>query len=271
MNWIREHKLIVGIIAAVVVLAVICCISFSRGGGSGIAGKGTNGAVSAGEGAVTGGMLKIESIFSGIFNYRSVVDENVALREEVAKLEQQLLDEKMSNDQLKQLKDLSKALNYKAAKNRELVSADITSFDNSNWINIFVINRGASDGIAKDDVVVNGTGLVGRVLECGKSWSKIVSVVDENSNTSFMVSRDTEILGILSGDGRGGLDGYVLDADSGIIEGDVLLSSGMGMYPSGIEIGTVTAVNYNSDTQLKMITVKPSVNFRGILKVAVMI
>ena len=85
-----------------------------------------------------------------------------------------------------------------------------------------------------------------------------------------MVSRDTEILGILSGDGRGGLDGYVLDADSGIIEGDVLLSSGMGMYPSA-SIGTVTAVNYNSDTQLKMITVKPSVNFRGILKVAVII
>ena len=55
MNWIREHKLIVGIIAAVIVLAVICCISFSRGGGSGIAGKGANGAVSAGEGAVTGG------------------------------------------------------------------------------------------------------------------------------------------------------------------------------------------------------------------------
>ena len=91
MNWIREHKLIVGIIAAVVVLAVICCISFSRGGGSGIAGQGTNGAVSAGEGAVTGGMSKIESIFSGIFNYRSVVDENAALREDVAKLEQQLL------------------------------------------------------------------------------------------------------------------------------------------------------------------------------------
>ncbi len=45
----------------------------------------------------------------------------------------------------------------------------------------------------------------------------------------------------------------------------------MGMYPSGIEIGTVTAVNYNSDTQLKMITVKPSVNFRGIRKVAVII
>ena len=177
----------------------------------------------------------------------------------------------MSNDQLKQLKELSKALDYKAAKNRTLVSADITSFDNSNWINTFVINRGTSDGIAKDDVVVNGTGLVGRVLECGKSWAKVVSVVDENSNTSFMVSRDTEILGILSGDGRGGLDGYVLDADSGIIEGDVLLSSGMGMYPSGIEIGTVTAVNYNSDTQLKMITVKPSVNFRGILKVAVII
>lgn len=271
MNWIRSHKLILGIISALLVLIIICCISFGRGGGSGIAGKGINGAAAAGEGAITGSMSRIESFLSGIFNYRSVVEENTALREEVAKLEQELLDEKMSNDQLKQLKELSKTLDYKAAADREIVSADITSFDQSNWINTFIINRGASDGIEKDDVVVNGTGLVGRVIECGKSWSKVVSIVDENSNTSFMVSRDTEILGMLSGDGKGGLGGYVLDADAGIIEGDVLLSSGMGMYPSGIEIGTVTGIKYNSDTQLKMITVEPAVNFRGILKVAVIL
>ncbi len=271
MNWIREHKLIAGIIIAIIVLIVICCISFSRGGGSGIAGKGTNGAVSAGEGAITGSMSKIESILSGIFNYKSVVEENNALREEVADLEQQLLDEKLSKDQLNQLTELSKALNYEAAEDKELVSADITSFDNSNWINTFVINRGASDGISEDDVVVSGTGLVGRVLECGKSWSKVVSIVDENSNTSFMVLRDTEVLGLLSGDGKGGLEGYVLDADSGIIVGDTLVSSGMGMYPSGIEIGTVTEVNYNSDTKIKMINVKPSVNFKGLLKVAVIL
>ena len=271
MNWIREHKVIVGIAGAIIAIAVICCISFRGGGGSGMAGKAVNGAVTASEKGVTGVLGGIERVFRGVFNYQSVLDENKALREEVERLEKELLDEKMTGEQLRQLKQLSKALNYRAVEKGQLVSADITSFDGSRWINVFTINRGSEDGIEVDDVAVCGTGLVGRVSECGKSWAKIVSIADDGGKTSFAVLRDTDILGILSGDGAGALSGYVLDADAGIIKGDVLVTSGMGMYPLGIEIGTVTEVEYNSDTKLKMIKVEPAADFKGMMKVAVII
>lgn len=270
MRWIREHKIITGIVAVILALAVIFGISFASGG-SGIAGRTIGEAVAAGEDAGNSGVSGIKKTFSGIFAYRSLQEENEALKEEVSKLEQELLEAEVTKEQIRQLKELSKSLNYKAVEKGDVVSADIISFDGTSWLNSFTINAGSKDGIRKDDVVVCGTGLVGRISETGKHWAKVTAVVDENSKTSFTVKRDSDILGMLSGDGKGELSGYVLDADDGIIEGDTLLTSGMGMYPSGIEIGIVTSVDYNSDTQLKNVTVEPSADFRGITKVTVII
>ena len=268
MRWIRAHKIITCILAIIVALAIIFGISLSSGG-SGFAGKGVNGAVTAGEEVANSGMSGARNFFTGILSFRELQAENEALRAEVEKLQKEILDAEVTKDQLKQLKSLSKSLDYKAAKKGEPVAADITAFDGSTWINTFTINRGSSSGIEKNDVVICGKGLVGRVTEVGKKWAKINAVVDENSKTSFSVMRDSDILGMVTGDGRGGLSGYVLDADSEIIEGDTLITTGMGMYPAGIEMGTVTEVEYNADTQIKNIKVLPSVNFRSMTKVVV--
>lgn len=270
MRWIREHKIITSIVAVILALAIIFGISFASGGND-IISRSAGEAVAAGEDAANSGISGIKNTFSGIFAYKKLQEENAELKEEVEKLKQDLLDAEVTKEQIKQLKSLSKSLNYKAVKKGDVVSADIISFDGTTWMNSFTINAGSKAGIRKNDVVVCGTGLVGRVSAIGKNWAKVSAVVDENSKTSFTVKRDSDILGMLSGDGKGELTGYVLDADDGIIEGDTLLTSGMGMYPLGIEIGVVTAVDYNSDTQLKNVTVEPSADFRGITKVTVII
>lgn len=270
MRWIKEHKLITCIVAVILALAVIFGISLSSGG-SGIAGKSVNGAVAAGEEVTNSGMSGIKGVFTGVLRFKELQAENEALRAEVEKLQGEIIEAEVSKEQIKQLKSLSKALDYKAVEKGDPVAADIIAFDGSTWLNTFTINRGTNAGIEKNDVVVCGTGLVGRVKEAGKNWAKVVAVVDENSKTSFTVMRDSEILGMVTGDGKGKLSGYVLDADSSIIEGDVLLTTGMGMYPAGIEMGTVTKVDYNADTQIKNIKVEPSVNFRGITKVVVIV
>ena len=54
------------------------------------------------------------------------------------------------------------------------------------------------------------------------------------------------------------------------MEGDVLLSTGIGMYPEGIEIGRTTSVVYNSDAQLMTIQAEPSVDFQNLRKVVVL-
>lgn len=269
MKWIRRHKIITSVLAVLLVLLIVFVVSLVHGSIG--ADRATNGAVTAASSKATEEVNGFKGFLRGIFNYKEVLAENDALKKENEELKIALSDNELSQKELKQLKELSDALNYKAVEKGEIVSANIVSFDGSTWINAFTINRGTKDGIKVDDVVINGDGLVGRVTDAGKNWAKVVSVANDNNNTSFYVSRDNDILGMLNGNGKGGLTGYVFNAHSGIIEGDVLKTSGMGIYPEGIDIGTVTGVEYNSDTQLKVITVKSDVDFKSLSKVMVII
>ena len=63
----------------------------------------------------------------------------------------------------------------------------------------------------------------------------------------------------------------MLDEDSTVAEGDILLTSGMGTYPEGIEIGSVRSVTSNSNTLIKEITVEPSVDLNSLRKVSVIL
>jgi rod shape-determining protein MreC len=47
-------------------------------------------------------------------------------------------------------------------------------------------------------VVINGDGLIGRVLDVGSNWAKVISVIDESNSVSFKVFRDLKLLGILN-------------------------------------------------------------------------
>jgi rod shape-determining protein MreC len=147
----------------------------------------------------------------------------------------------------------------------------VIATDGSLWYNIFTINVGTSQGVHKNAVVINGDGLIGIVLDVGPDWSKVISIVDEYNNVSFQAYRDLGLLGILSGDGTGALTGYMLDAEAPIIEGDVLISSGLELYPRGIPIGKVSQVTWDKDALLRTILVEPAVNFSNIQKVAVII
>ena len=96
----------------------------------------------------------------------------------------------------------------------------------------------------------------------------MISLIDEDCDVSFKLVRDRKQLGIVSGSAGGGIVGYMMDADSTVSEGDIIVTSGLGLYPEGISIGNVV---YNSNTLLKEITVEPVVNFKGLEKVAVII
>ena len=63
----------------------------------------------------------------------------------------------------------------------------------------------------------------------------------------------------------------MLDSEAKIHEGDELITSGMGVYPAGIEIGKVTKVRYDSDEQLLRVDIKPSVEFESLQKVSVIL
>ena len=272
MNWLREHKTLTVILSIFFALMVISVISYQNIGNSTTLGRGINRVVTLIQGPVSNAGNGVKSGVTGIFQFRSILQENQELKEQISDLNREVIRNKLSEAELEELRNLSKVLGYEnVTPDYSLVTADVAAMDGSNWFNLFTINTGTEKGIYKDAVVVNGDGLIGRVLDTGPGWSKVISVIDESNSVSFKVSRDMQLLGILSGDGKGELAGYMIDPKAAVVDGDVLITSGMGMYPEGIPIGKVKKVAWNNDTLLKTVTIEPSAYFKNLQKVTVLV
>lgn len=272
MKFIREHKWISILTAVVVVLCLVMIISYKTGGNIGSAGGALEKGIATVQKPLSNAGNSIRSGFKGIFGFRQILAENEELKKQVSMLENEVVEKELTKNELKQLQELSNVFNYEGIQDyNEIIAANIVSLDGSNWFNMFTIDRGTESGIQKDCVVVNGDGLIGRVREAGNGWAKVVSIIDESNNVSFMVLRDMSLVGIVSGDSNGSLAGFMIDNEAGVIEGDILVTSNMGMYPAGIRIGKVASVTYNSDTQLKNVKIEPSVSFKSLQKVAVIL
>ena len=269
MRWIRSHKGITCVILVLVIAGGIFFFSAFHDGGSAV--PGINGPVTAGQEKGTEGARGLKGVFRGIFRYKTLTEENEALRDENDRLKRELAEAELSKEELAELEEMSEELKYDAVKNADIVTANITMFDGTTWLNIMNIAKGTDDGIKQNDCVISGSGLVGRVVETGTSWSKIVSIVDDQNKTSFKVSGKKKILGMLEGDGKGGMEGYTFDASANVKKGDRLVTSGMGLYPAGITIGTVTEAEYNEDSQLLMVKVDTETDFRSLTKVSVIL
>jgi len=272
MNWLRRHKIFAATAGIVLILCLFVLGSFMMGGGSTILGTSFQTVITAIEKPFANVAGGIKSTFVGIFKYKEVLKENEALQIENDKLKQQNLELTLTQEELAQLEELSGAFDFTPFVGRgQAVAGQIITIDNSNQFQTFVIDVGSDKGIKVNSIVVDGSGLVGRIREVGKTWSKVVSILDENNNISFKVLRQDTIQGVLNGNGTGKLEGYLLDSEAKIVEGDVLVTSGVGLYPQGIRIGKVASVTFDKDLQLKVITVTPTVKFTSLQKVAVFI
>lgn len=261
------------LIAVAVALVILLVSSFLHLGNSSPVGKFVIGAVTAIQEPISNLSSNISNGFRNLLSFRSIASENEALKEEVAELKQELILQQFTEQELEELRQLSQVLNYTSVQNSQsYVTGDVIAMDSSNWFNIFTINVGTDQGVKKDAMVINGDGLVGRVYEAGSDWAKVISIIDETNNVSFQVFRDSSesYLGVLTGDGMGGLKGYMLDSDASVIEGDTVVTSGIGIYPSGIVIGKISEVVVNTDSLLKEINLETSVDFKNVQKVMVL-
>ena len=270
MRWIREHKLISVLIGVLLTLVILFAVSvFAENDNNPVSGT-VNKGMSAVSGVLSNAADTVRDNIAGLFSYKSLQAQIEQLESENEQLRKQLAETKLEREDLEQLQELSGLLNYEyLPKNFDIVSADITSLDGANWTNIFTINKGTEEGIEAGDAVVNNMGLVGRIQAAGEGWSKVVSIIDEETQVSFKLERDRKQLGIASGNSVGNVSGYMMSAESTVAQGDVIITSGLGTYPEGLLIGNVKSVVYNSNTLLKEITVEPAVNFKGLEKVAV--
>ncbi len=270
MNWLKEHRLFSVIAGIVLVLCLVIIVSFLSAGGSSFIGRGTHRMISVAEKPLSYITSGVRNTVAGIFRYNSVKDENEVLKKRIAELEAENTELVLKKSELSQLRNLSGAFDFEAYKrNKNLVAANIIELDYSNPYIVFSVDAGTDKGVKKNSVVVNGNGLVGKVIEAGNGYAKVVSILSDNNNVSFRVLKRQKVSGVLSANKNGELEGYVLKNKYRIVKGDTLITSGIGIYPKGIKIGKVKSVDYDDDRQLKVVKIKPAVDFETMEKVAI--
>ncbi|MEG1931111.1 MAG: rod shape-determining protein MreC [Anaerovorax sp.] len=272
MKWLREYKKATIIACIIIALLTVMAVSYGNSGSSSPLGIGINNVLVKIQEPFYKAGVGLKNATRGIFHFKEVLQENEKLKAEISKLNNEVIELKLTENELKILGELSQSLNYENIRNNyEYVTGDVIAMDGSDWFNIFTVNVGTDRNIYKDAVVINGKGLVGRVMDVGPNWAKVMSIVDENNSVSFKSVRDMNLVGILSGNGKGGISGFMLDPEATILKGDLLITTGMGMYPEGIPIGKVVKVKKNSDTLLKTVEIEPAAYLKTQQKVIIII
>jgi rod shape-determining protein MreC len=102
---------------------------------------------------------------------------------------------------------------------------------------------------------------VGRVIETSWHASRVLILIDENSNIDALIQR-SRAQGILQGAGSAGCNLKYISRAENVQTGDVVLSSGLaGVFPKGLLLGVVTGTSGGEGGLFQKIDVAPAVDF----------
>ena len=172
-------------------------------------------------------------------------------------------------ERLSEFDRLKKLLNYKKLYNLNAIACNVIGRDINGFIKYIIIDRGRKDNVEKNDAIISYDGLLGKVVEVYKNSARVITVINSNNNVSIMNFK-TRTVGIMHGDGFGGLIvDYYIKTDN-VTVGDVLITSGLGkIYPKGIPVGTVQKVEVNPNNLFRKIWISSLVDFHKLENVLI--
>lgn len=270
MKYVRSKALIVLIIS----LVLVVCIGLTLNPLSNINWIGN---------LISIPFTSVENLFSytgnkveegiGLFNdVKKLKAENEKLKAEIDKLNNErteYLRFKSEND------DLKKALGMKEQlAGYDFVGANIIARDGGNLFNIFLTDKGSTNGIAYNMPVITGKGLVGKVAASQPFSSKIISIIEDGSAVSAVVSKSRDYV-VVKGDAKLAKEGLCkleyIPEDLDLSQGDIIETSGIGgIYPKGIIIGTVKEVRTGENDLDRYAIVQPAADLKRLSQVVIL-
>lgn len=186
----------------------------------------------------------LRNVWNGAFDVSDVQAENDALREENDRLKGQLVDNSIAKQQLQQLLQL---VGIPFVGDTPVVHTRVVTTGPGNFGGTIELDRGSSDGIARNMPVVTGQGLIGKVIEVSDSRSVVALVSSGTFSVGFSVI-GTSATGLAKGTGSDSvIRGSGIDSRKGVETGQIAVTSGLAgsPFPANLPIGTLTGVRSN--------------------------
>jgi rod shape-determining protein MreC len=192
-----------------------------------------------------------------------------ALRKQNDQLRRQLVANQAEKRSYRQLIALFH-LDQLGVSNYRPVSATVVAKTPNIWYSTVTIDKGEAAGVRVNDPVINGEGLVGKVVQVASDGAQVDLITDSSVGVSARVgtSSATGILQPKVGDPNDLLLQY-LPANSQVNAGEYVVTSGTvaaggddSLYPPGLPVGQVTSVN--EESAYKSVNVHPIANLHNL-------
>lgn len=230
-----------------------------RGDGTGVIGSVRDGAADAlspVRSAAASVLAPVGDALAGITGYGELEDDNAALRARIAELEGTALRNEGAERELAEALAL---LELDFTGDLPRVDARVVSTPISNFEQTIELDQGSDDGIAVDMPVVNGAGLVGRVVQVSGERSVVRLITDPASAVGVRLSRSSSVA-VAEGGGPGRLLslGFV-DAAAEVTPLEMVVTSGLdnSVFPPGIPVGRVATVEASPGQFQQDVEVRP--------------
>jgi rod shape-determining protein MreC len=264
----KKMAMIVGAIILIAVNIIVLSVNGKRPAQTSGMGRIALTIVSPFQEAVSGTIRFTKDIWRHYFDLVSVARENDELRSLL-----QLAEEK--NNQLREM-TLSQArlrslFGFQKHLRKKVVAAEVIGRDPSPWFKTIIINKGAREGLTRGMPVVIPDGIVGLVTDVVRTYAKVLLIIDPNSAVDALIQR-TRARGIVKGNTMGMLQLQYVLRKHDIQVGDIVISSGLdGVFPKGIRIGFVNAVDRPNSGIFQQLSVTPYVDFEKLEEVLVVL
>ncbi|MFU8841030.1 MAG: rod shape-determining protein MreC [Nitriliruptoraceae bacterium] len=185
--------------------------------------------------------------------------ENRELRERVAVLEER---RRVVEDLERENAELRDLLAIADRTTLETVTARVVALAPSNFEWTITVDVGADDGVERGMPVLDGDGLVGRVIQVTPRASRVLLAIDPSFSAASRSAVSGEV-GVLDGRGGDPMVFRLLDPLASVEVGEPVVTSSFqgGVFPAGIPIGTVSAVGNRTSPLVQEVQVNPYVDF----------
>lgn len=219
-------------------------------------------------GAAFGSVARLQSMVAGLsggiggiwshyFALSGASRENETLRQRVLDLEGRLQGERARAGRVNALED---ALNLQRSLVAPTHAARVIAGNPTPGVLTVTVDQGRDEGLQANMAVINGQGVVGRVIAVGAHAATVQLLADKAASAGAMLEKSGTAGLVTSGFSDGLFRMDLVSSAATIAVGDRIVTSGQdGIFPQGFLLGQVTQIH--GVGKAREIVVAPAVNF----------
>jgi rod shape-determining protein MreC len=226
-----------------------------------------NAVVSPAGRAVENSKTGVGGLWQNYIDLRHVRAQNKDLQSTIDRLR---LEQAAMLEDARQGQRLQAMLKFQQKYLYTTLPAQVIGASGSDQSRVFYLDKGKTDGLARDMAVITADGIVGKVREVFPRSAQVLAINDQSSGAGVILET-TRIRGILRGNAEGRPQIVGILSDQRIQPGEkVLTAGGDQIFPRGLPVGVVEKVVRDPDRDAFInVVVKPAADLERLDEVLV--